>query len=49
MKPIRVAIVGCGRIADLHQLGYQGREDAVIAAVCDSNKGLARNAPKPGV
>ena len=28
MKPIRVAIVGCGRISDLHQLGYRGREDA---------------------
>ena len=33
----------------MHQLGYQGREDAVIAAVCDTNKGLAKNAPKLGV
>jgi predicted dehydrogenase len=46
MKPVRVAIVGCGRIADLHQLGYQGREDAVIAAVCDTNKGLAKKRAK---
>ena len=46
MKPIRVAIVGCGRIADLHQLGYQGREDALIAAVCDTNKGLAKKRAK---
>jgi predicted dehydrogenase len=37
MNPIRVAIVGCGRISDLHQLGYRGREDAKIVAVCDTN------------
>jgi predicted dehydrogenase len=38
MDPIRVAIVGCGRISDLHQLGYRGREDARIVAVCDNNR-----------
>ena len=38
MKPIQVAIVGCGRISDLHQMGYRGREDARITAVCDTNK-----------
>ncbi len=42
MKTIRVAIVGCGRISDLHQLGYREREDARIVAVCDTNKSLAR-------
>jgi predicted dehydrogenase len=42
MKPIRVAIVGCGRISDLHQLGYRGREDARIVAVCDTHKARAR-------
>jgi predicted dehydrogenase len=42
MKTIRVAIVGCGRISDLHQLGYRGREDAKIVAVCDTNKSQAR-------
>jgi predicted dehydrogenase len=42
MKPIRVAIVGCGRISDLHQLGYRGREDARIVAVCDTHKAHAR-------
>ena len=42
MKPIRVAIVGCGRISDLHQLGYRGREDAKIVAVCDTNKSQAK-------
>ncbi|MBN2551086.1 MAG: Gfo/Idh/MocA family oxidoreductase [Anaerolineales bacterium] len=42
MKPINAAIVGCGRISDLHQLGYRGREDARIAAVCDINVEHAR-------
>ena len=41
MTLIRVAIVGCGRISDLHQLGYRGRTDAQIVAVCDSNKSRA--------
>jgi predicted dehydrogenase len=40
--PLRVAIVGCGRISDLHQLGYRGREDAKIVAVCDTNRLRAR-------
>jgi predicted dehydrogenase len=43
MNVIRVAIVGCGRISDLHQMGYRGREDAKIVAVCDTNKGHARD------
>ena len=42
MPPIRAAIVGCGRISDLHQLGYRDREDARIVAVCDTKKGRAR-------
>lgn len=42
MDPIRVAIVGCGRISDLHQLGYRGRDDARIAAVCDTKRSRAR-------
>jgi len=37
MNPIRAAIVGCGRIADLHTLGYRGLDSARIVAVCDTN------------
>jgi predicted dehydrogenase len=39
---VRVALVGCGRVSDLHVLGYRGREDARITAVCDSNGRTAR-------
>jgi predicted dehydrogenase len=46
MNPIRVAIVGCGRISDLHQIGYRGREDAKIVAVCDTNKTHAKKKAK---
>ena len=46
MDPIRVAIIGCGRISDLHQLGYRGREDAKIVAVCDTDKRRARKKAK---
>lgn len=46
MTPIRVAIVGCGRISDLHQMGYRGRDDALITAVCDTNKAHAKKKAK---
>jgi predicted dehydrogenase len=42
MPPIRVAIVGCGRISDLHEMGYRGREDARIVAVCDAKRKRAQ-------
>ena len=34
---LRVGIIGCGRISDLHVLGYRGRDDARIVALCDVN------------
>jgi predicted dehydrogenase len=46
MNPIRVAIVGCGRISGLHQMGYRGREDARIVAVCDTNRSAAKKKAK---
>jgi len=46
MTPIRVAFVGCGRISDLHQMGYRGRDDARIVAVCDVNKAIAKKKAK---
>jgi len=42
VNPIRVAIVGCGRISDLHEMGYRGRADARIVAVCDAKRKRAR-------
>jgi predicted dehydrogenase len=46
MNPIRVAIVGCGRISDLHQIGYRERDNACIVAVCDSKKARAKQKAK---
>jgi len=46
MNPIRDAIIGCGRISDLHQMGYRGREDAKIVTVCDTSKAHARQKAK---
>jgi len=46
MNPIHVAIVGCGRISDLHQLGYRDCPDARIIAVCDTNQARARKKAK---
>ena len=47
---IHAAFVGCGRIADLHQLGYRKRGDAQIVALCDSKIKLAKEkAQKWGV
>jgi predicted dehydrogenase len=46
VDPLKVAIVGCGRISDLHVLGYRGREDARIIAVCDAKKGRTRKKAK---
>jgi predicted dehydrogenase len=42
MEIVRAAIVGCGRISDLHQLGYRDRRDARIVAVCDMDASRAQ-------
>lgn len=41
MPPVRGAIVGCGRVSDLHELGYRGRKDASIVAVYDTKRSRA--------
>lgn len=46
MKKINVAFVGCGRISDLHYMGYKGREDASVVALCDSNEARAKKKAK---
>jgi predicted dehydrogenase len=43
MDKVKAAIVGCGRISDLHEIGYRQRDDAAIVAVCDTNKKRAKN------
>jgi predicted dehydrogenase len=45
-KTLNVAIVGCGRISDLHQMGYVGRDDAKIIALCDTNERQAKKKAK---
>jgi predicted dehydrogenase len=34
---IRIGLIGCGRIADLHAKGYENRTDRILYAVCDNN------------
>ena len=46
MNPVRVAIVGCGRISDLHELGYRNRDDARITVVYDIDKKRALSQAK---
>ncbi|MBU0929072.1 MAG: Gfo/Idh/MocA family oxidoreductase [Spirochaetes bacterium] len=43
MSEVRVGIIGCGRISDLHARGYLANERASIAATCDSDAALARS------
>jgi predicted dehydrogenase len=46
MKPIGIALVGCGRISDLHEMGYRGLDNARIVAVCDSMETRAQEKAK---
>ena len=47
---LRVGFIGCGRISDLHIGGYEGRSDARVTALCDTNRELAvRRAEKWGL
>jgi len=39
---VRIALVGVGRIADLHAGAYARDDRAVLAAVCDADEGTAR-------
>ena len=41
-EPLRVAFLGCGRIADLQCLGYRDHPQARIVAVCDRAEATAR-------
>jgi predicted dehydrogenase len=40
-KKLNIALVGCGRISDVHVPGYKDNPDARIYAVCDTDKKLA--------
>lgn len=41
MEKIRIALIGCGRIATLHIRGYQDRDDAELFGVFDINRDAA--------
>lgn len=43
MQKINVGIIGGGRIADLHYLGYKNSPDARVYAVCDIDKIVAES------
>ncbi len=45
-EKIKVAIVGTGRISDLHAIEYMQNPNAEIVALCDSNIDLAKNRAK---
>ena len=42
MERVKIGIIGCGRISDLHARGYMESEKAEIYAVCDTDEELAQ-------
>jgi len=46
MAQLRVGIIGCGRISDLHALGYENLPAARLVAVCDNDRGRAQTKAK---
>lgn len=42
-EPLRVGVIGCGRVAQDHLPAYQRLEEAVIAAVADVNERVAQS------
>ena len=38
MNTVRIGIIGCGRISDLHAKGYKECNNAEIFAVCDRDE-----------
>ncbi len=41
METVRIGIIGCGRISDLHAAGYLSNPRAKIVAVCDADQAKA--------
>jgi predicted dehydrogenase len=41
-EPLRVGLIGCGRIADLQVLGYKDLPTARLVAVCDKDRSRAK-------
>jgi len=46
MEKVRIGMIGCGRIFDLHAGGYAQHPDAEIAAVCDVDAAAAEKKQK---
>ncbi|MBU0927168.1 MAG: Gfo/Idh/MocA family oxidoreductase [Spirochaetes bacterium] len=50
MAKLKIAFAGCGRISDLHRLGYADDPDAELYALCDPDKAtIERRAAEWGV